>query len=55
MKIRELTAVTLGRKVKYVMFVGRLSVSGTLIGFLDELEKVIPIRFERRKEEREID
>ena len=37
------------------MSAGRLSVSGTLVGFSDESEKVTPIIFETRKKEREID
>ena len=37
------------------MSAGRLSVSGTLIGFPDESETVTPMRFETRKKEREID
>ena len=46
---------TLEQKVKYVISAGRLLLSGTLIGFPEESEKVSPIRFDTWKKEREID
>ena len=46
---------TLEQKVKYVISAGRLLLSGTLIDFPEESEKVTPIRFDTWKKEQEID
>ena len=39
-------AETLEKKLKYVISVGQLSLSGTLIYYPEESDKVTPIRFD---------